>query len=733
MKKLIVVPALFLAAQHLIAQVPGEVRGHITARASGAPVAGARVDDAAGEVAGMSGTDGAFALRGLTPGRHELWITAIGFRPVHAVVAVENGRAAELPVALDVLVTQLPATTIVAHADSLTGNVVTVSRAEIEASGRRDLAGVLEQQPGVVVSRTGGPGGPATVSIRGSSANEVLVIVDGVRVNSVLTGEADLSEIPVANVERVTILRGAQAARYGARALAGVILVDTRRPAGAELSATAVAGSWGDRDGTVTGGFSAPGGVEGIVTASRRMTAGNFPYDVPAIRGGGRAIRENDDAASSAMSTSLAAARGPVEWGAQASFVESARGLPGPVPAPDPTARKHDGRLSGAVSARAVRGPFQWSANLAADREHTRDQSRDSSVGPPYDDVVHATSVTAAAAGTLAGPIVALSMGAEARSIQLAATALTAAAPKAQDDEGVWTQLRATRLLGTGLLVAADAGVRVDRNSLIGGVIASPHVGGSLARGSLFASVSTGRSYSPPTLADQYFHEGVLVRPNPSLRPEEVRGDIEGRLGIRDMDLGPAMGGARFTGEIALYRADVGGMIQWFPDYRFVWSPQNVNVHRRGWDASTALAFPAVGATLSAGVSDVAAEYAGPVVGGQVAYRPRVTADLRAALTRTRFHAEITSRYVGDRRTTQGSPLNTLRGYWVSDVHGTVRVLTGAWPLDVVGGVDNALDRRAALLFDYPYPGRTWSVGIRLQRASTGGSLVPLSTSTTVH
>lgn len=68
------------------------------------------------------------------------------------------------------------------------GQTTTVTRAELEASGARTLAEFLQRIPGVKVNRQGGVLEAATLSIRGSSANQVLVLVDGVPQNDLWGG-----------------------------------------------------------------------------------------------------------------------------------------------------------------------------------------------------------------------------------------------------------------------------------------------------------------------------------------------------------------------------------------------------------------------------------------------------------------------------------------------------------------------------------------------------------------
>ena len=278
----------------------------------------------------------------------------------------DNGRITTADVVLDALPAQLATVAIHGTADT-TGDASIISRAEIAASGQQDIAPLLAQMPGVLIVRQGGPGAPAYISIRGSNANEVLVLVDGQPINSALTGEADLSRIPLADVEQITVVRGAASARYGPGALAGVVLITTRRASGTELTALATAASFGERDASVSAGFDAPRTASGIVTVTRNATQGDFSYVVPPERGGGTAIRDNDDAVLTSISTS-ADTHGTIALSAHGSATEDGRGLPGSVSAPDCCAHDGDTRVAGGLSAhedqqshrlvrRARRGP----------------------------------------------------------------------------------------------------------------------------------------------------------------------------------------------------------------------------------------------------------------------------------------------------------------------------------------------------------------------------------------
>ena len=109
-----------------------------------------------------------------------------------------------------------------------------------------DLARALDGWQGVVVRRAGN--GPAAPQVRGGSPDEVLVMVDGFPINDPLTGRADLSRISSREVATVTLVPGAQTVRAGSRAVAGVILVETRNDVRPEASGWAASyGAMGAR------------------------------------------------------------------------------------------------------------------------------------------------------------------------------------------------------------------------------------------------------------------------------------------------------------------------------------------------------------------------------------------------------------------------------------------------------------------------------------------------------
>ena len=103
-----------------------------------------------------------------------------------------------------------------------------ITAEELEHRQIRYLADALRQAPGLAVSQLGAYGGLTQIRIRGSEANHVLLLIDGIEVSEAGTGEYDLSGLQVANIERIEILRGPQSAFWGSNATAGVINVITK-------------------------------------------------------------------------------------------------------------------------------------------------------------------------------------------------------------------------------------------------------------------------------------------------------------------------------------------------------------------------------------------------------------------------------------------------------------------------------------------------------------------------
>ena len=112
---------------------------------------------------------------------------------------------------------------------------------------------VLANSVGVQVRRFGGPGQFSELSIRGASGQQVVVLLDGVRLNSAQSGTVDLSSVPFALIERIEVRRGGGSVLYGSDAIGGVVNLVTRQPSPEpETTARFAAGSFETFEGSLS-------------------------------------------------------------------------------------------------------------------------------------------------------------------------------------------------------------------------------------------------------------------------------------------------------------------------------------------------------------------------------------------------------------------------------------------------------------------------------------------------
>lgn len=142
----------------------------------------------------------------------------------------------------DIVVT---ATRQEARSNELLADVSVITREEIAAAAQSSLPELLARQPGIEFDANGGAGSSMSLYIRGTNSEHALILIDGMRINTASKGLASLSMIPLAQIERIEILRGPASSLYGADAIGGVVHIFTRRGGGpAAFNAEAGYGSY---------------------------------------------------------------------------------------------------------------------------------------------------------------------------------------------------------------------------------------------------------------------------------------------------------------------------------------------------------------------------------------------------------------------------------------------------------------------------------------------------------
>ena len=122
-----------------------------------------------------------------------------------------------------------------------------IEREEFEGK-MEDLSEVLEREAWIQIRQSGGLGSFSTVSLRGSSSDQVMVFMDGILLNDASGGGVDLSNISLADVEAIEIYRGVTPINFGNASIGGVVNIKTlRSKKGLNLNAGAGYGSFNTR------------------------------------------------------------------------------------------------------------------------------------------------------------------------------------------------------------------------------------------------------------------------------------------------------------------------------------------------------------------------------------------------------------------------------------------------------------------------------------------------------
>ncbi len=167
--------------------------------------------------------------------------------------------------------------------------VTRVTAEEIEARGYTRLEQVLEAQPGLTTRSFGGAGSYSQLGIRGSTARQVAVYLDGVLVNSANGMPVDLSQFDLANVERIDIYRDLQPLEFDAPAVGGIVNIITRRDRrGGSLELGA--GRYGERHAAMDLGWR-----EGSWRHRLRLDSRAADNDYPLLNDNGTELNPYDD------------------------------------------------------------------------------------------------------------------------------------------------------------------------------------------------------------------------------------------------------------------------------------------------------------------------------------------------------------------------------------------------------------------------------------------------------
>ena len=441
-------------------------------------------------------------------------------------------------------------------------SVEIITKEKIAASKSENLAGIIRDIAGIEIVDYGSPGDIKSVSIRGSSPEQVLIMIDGQVANDPQTGKIDLGMIPADMIEKIEIYRGPASALYGANALGGVINIITNR-AGDEKKRTAgvyygsyntqkYLGSYQNRSDDI--GYYFTG--EYYKTEGDRE---NSQLDKISLMG--KVSKEIDQQTDLELTI---------------RYHDYQRGLPGSIDYPTPNAEQNDRNFNLNLKWQKREedrdiniiawddfhriyydNPDEWGHTGASiHKTHTTGISFDST---RYDFSIGSKEES--------GSDHTLTWGAEIKHNWIDSTDIG----NQQDLNGalfiqdVWQPAELEKLNIT-------AGMRYDYHQIFGGQF-NPRIGISYRlQDELSFHASVGRAYRTPTYNDLYWPEDGYVGGNPDLFPETAWAYEAGmRLINKKGDT---------KAEFNIFRKNVNELINWAADNEGVWRPSNIGSAR---------------------------------------------------------------------------------------------------------------------------------------------------------
>ena len=600
-----------------------------------------------------------------------------------------------------------------------------IDRAAIESSGAMNLGEILRPVVGVRVATTGGLGAFTPISIRGSSNDQVLVLMDGRRLNVTQGGGVDLSDVPLDNIERIEVVRGGASAIYGADAIGGTInLISRGVPAGPEAGARLEYGSFDTRllSAHLAGGLGRGNGPgdNGPVGAGWRLDGRLCQSDGPERKGAEPLPGGEADIRGDLDSDWLS---GRVTWkpawvsslDLSANHESSDKGVPGSLEFASGTARQSDEFSAAALELTGLNaggplfsGPSATSgARLFAQRRRrgyadpnfplgaVDDRHRNDSWGFLVDqhrDVGRAGQVE---------------VGLEGRRDELDSST---DGHHLRNSAAAWARQTVTFGESATTLEGAPTeltpALRYDTVEGFAGHLSPLLMGRHRISRAVQLRGSVGSAFRPPSFDDLFLPPRASAAGNPDLKPEQSWN--------ADLGLGWTLGG--WTLGMTGFVKRVRDLIQWQPGAAGVWRPHNVDgAWIAGAEFDVAGRLPISGTSR---VADISANYtwldpretgtASNTAGKVLIYRPRHKVNAQLRLPLGAISLETQWGYTGPVFTTRANT-RSLPGYLVGDA-GLAWSFRPAMTLEA--RCLNLTDVAYQDFRDYPAPGREWRLAM---------------------
>jgi outer membrane cobalamin receptor len=554
----------------------------------------------------------------------------------------------------------------------VTQSVTVITADDIQKSGATTAAEAIERTAGADVKDYGSKGSVSSINLRGANAEQVLVLLDGRRLNSASAGGFDMADlaVPLEQIDRIEIVRGPSSALYGSDAVGGVVNIITKKPGGALTTAIGEAGSHGF----------------GSFTLSNSNKLDKFYYTLSVAKEKYDGFRANSDLDQWTAGAKLGYDLTPdssLEF--TTDYLAKEIGVPGSLDFPSPLARQWDRNVGSSLT---YKTKFSKELDLRLNAYQNRERITYTNPDPVFPiNSKHTSTSTGAEAQTnwLANSRNLLTFGVDARQDHVDST------DAGEHTASLWAAYLQDEIsLGESLIVVI--GGRNDSHSVYGDKF-SPKVSARY----LFSGTGTiirasaGEAFRAPTLNELFWAFDGFEVGNPNLKPEtstEYEAGIEQPFGKGNS--------VKFT----YFERKVDDLIQWLPNSSFIYSPSNIGKAKITGSETEVKLVPfepltwAVNYTYMKAVDETTGLYVYNIPAEQLKSYVNLTLP-----TKTNIYVE--GRYV--RNYSQPALPNPSHHYTVVDAKILQPVKLGKkMECDVFFGVKNLFNRQYQVLAGYP-------------------------------
>ena len=704
-------------------QTKGEICGNVKAIETGEPLICVNITVDGTSFGAATDTKGYFSIKNIPVGTYEVTASILGYQKEKiAGVVVTTGTKTEINFQLKSEPIEMDNVTVTATRGN---NLVTdvpvstsiITSAELEQQVSQNVGEALESTGGVFIKNYGDLAGMKTISIRGSTDNQVLVLIDGQRLNNSQNSSIDFSTIPIDAVEKIEVVKGGHSALYGANAVGGVVNISTKSSKHEQKFSSDIKSSFGSNGIQIYSidGTQQIGKIGYYLNLKHLKSDGNYKYE----NAQGKELKmENNDIKSNNLFFKVNYSfqhNSNLTFSTQYNKIK--KGMFGTITYPSLN-RRMDETIS--------------LYNLSFDRNifsrlylrtNAYYNKTDDKINDPdaWDESLKYSRHKNKAFGWelqnrfILSKNIVLTYGYDYRKDELESTQLD---KQKRSTNSLYLQgelesrTNIIPLINKVILIPA---VRYDDYSDVGSET-SPKLGIVFSKtgGDVVTSLrgNVGKSFRSPTFNDLYWPEDYWSVGNPNLKPE---------IGF-NYDAGSIVsynkGDFATNFEFTYFVSNLEDLIIWVPITAVQWSPQNVDKSEtKGVETKLDFNLFNKSVNLNLAYTYMEAKNASkdsPDNGKYLIYRPKHKFDLGIGFQYNFFRLNFNHRYV-DKSFTKSDNSIYLPAYRVYDI--SASVTPSVFNLKLLAKFDllNIFDRRFIIVEDHPMPGRQvrFTIGLK--------------------